>query len=239
MRRAPLGLGLAAALLAAANVRAANPPGALDLPPSNVIPAPVDVAPAAPPRAERPADPSGNPLWGIPLSSLTATRDRPIFVPLRRPPAPAVAGTPVVVAPPPPAPAAEEQPPLTLVGVIAGDGEGFAVFLDQSTNNVVRLKTGQDHQGWVLLSVKGREVTLEKNKRSATLTLPVPTTASLADTASVPAPSPVPPRPGAPSLPRPPGPTGAAPPPPGGQHPTIGAPTKAIPGDPRPLADQL
>ena len=83
-----------------AQARAANPPGALDLPPSNVIPAPVDVTPTAP-RAERPADPSGNPLWAIPLSALTATRERPLFLPSRRAPAPAVAGTPVVVAPPP------------------------------------------------------------------------------------------------------------------------------------------
>ena len=69
-----------------------------------------------------------------------------------------------------------------------GDSEGFAVFLDQATNNVVRLKTGQDHMGWVLRSVKGREATLEKNKRTATLTLPVPTALSLGEPASVPAP---------------------------------------------------
>ena len=246
MKRAAAVLGLIAALLATASVRAANPPGALDLPPSNVIPAPVDVAPTAP-RPERPTDPTGNPLWGIPISSLTATRERPIFLPSRRAPAPAVAGTPVVVAPPPPPPPAEEQPTLTLVGAIAGDGEGFAVFLDQATNNVVRLKTGQDHQGWVLLSVKGREATLEKNKKAATLTLPVPTATSLGDTASLPVPPPpMPPAPGRPSLPRPPGSVGAAPPPPppsgppGAPNPhTMGAPTRAIPGDTRPLADQL
>ncbi len=61
-----------------------------------------------------------------------------------------------------------------LIGAIAGGSEGFAVFLDQSNNNIVRLKTGQDHNGWVLRSVKGREATLEKNKRSATLALPTP-----------------------------------------------------------------
>ena len=83
--------------------RGANPPGALDLPPSNVIPAPVDMSPRRPPRVER-SDPSGNPLWAIPLSALTATRERPLFLPSRRAPAPAVAGTPVVVAPPPPPP---------------------------------------------------------------------------------------------------------------------------------------
>jgi len=225
-------LALTAALLIGVDARGANPPGALDLPPSNVIPAPVDVAPTAFPRAERPADPTGNPLWAIPLSSLTATRERPIFLPSRRAPAPAVAGTPVVVAPPPPPSTEPDQPPLTLVGAIVGDSEGFAVFLDQATNNVVRLKTGQDHMGWVLRSVKGREATLEKNKRTATLTLPVPTALSLGEPASVPAPPPMLPRPPAGTLPRP---GGAAP----VQHPTVGAPTVPIPGDPRPPADQL
>jgi len=241
MKRLVPVLGLAAALLAAVEVRAANPPGALDLPPSTVIPAPVDVAPTAAPRAERPADPTGNPLWAIPLSSLTATRERPIFLPSRRAPAPAVTGTPVVVAPPPPPPAAEpEQPPLILVGAIAGDSEGFAVFLDQATNNVVRLKTGQDHQGWMLRSVKGREATLEKNKRSTTLALPA-LNADIAAAAPPPPPSMLPRPGGGGMIPRMPGPAGPQPPgaAPGGGRPAVGAPKQAIPGDPRPLEDQL
>ena len=173
MKRLAPCLGLAAALLIGIEARGANPPGALDQPPSNVLPAPLDMSPGAAPRAER-SDPSGNPLWAIPLSALTATRERPLFLPSRRAPAPAVAGTPVVAAPPPPPPAEPEQPPLTLVGAIASETEGFAVFLDQATNNVIRLKVGQDHQGWVLRSVKGREATLEKNKLTTTLVLPVP-----------------------------------------------------------------
>ncbi len=255
MKRLVPALGLVAALLAAAEVRGANPPGALDQPPSNVVPAPVDVTPTARPRPERPADPTGNPLWAIPLSSLTATRERPIFLPSRRAPAPVVAGTPVVVAPPPPPPAAEpEQPPLILVGVIAGDSEGFAVFLDQATNNVVRLKTGQDHQGWVLSSAKGREATLEKNKRATTLALPVPTASSFADPVAMPTPTFLLPRPPAGTIPRVPVPVGTPPPagtrapslptgtgapPPATPRSTIGAPTQSIPGDPRPLEDQL
>src|SRR3954466_5211975 len=169
-------LALVAALVLAIEARGANPPGALDLPPSNVMPAPVDMAPTLAPRSERPAEPSGNPLWAIPLSALTATRERPLFLPSRRAPAPAVAGTPVAAAPPPlpPAAAEPEQPPLTLVGAIASETEGFAVFLDQATNNVIRLKTGQDHSGWVLSSVKGREATLTKDRRSETLALPGP-----------------------------------------------------------------
>ena len=169
-----------AALLLSGVAHGANSPDPLDLPPSNVLPAPVEITPSAPagqqPAELPPADPSGNPLWAIPLSSLTATRERPLFLPSRRAPAAAITG-PVAVAPmapPPPPPAEPERPPLTLIGVIAGDNEGFAVFLDQATNNVVRLKTGQDHDGWVLRAVKGREATLHKNGKSEILALPLP-----------------------------------------------------------------
>jgi len=78
--------------------------------------------------------------------------------------------------PPPaaPAPAEPDRPQLVLVGAIASGSEGIAVFLDQATNNVIRLRTGQDHSGWVLRSVKGREATLQKDQQTTTLTLPVP-----------------------------------------------------------------
>jgi general secretion pathway protein N len=177
------GPALAAVLmLGAIDARGANPPVTLDLPPSNVIPAPVEIVPGAPIVApeqqrptQRPNEPAGNPLWAVPLSTLTATRERPLFSPARRAPAPAVAGPVAMVPPPaPPAPAAPERPQLILVGAIASDTEGFAVFLDQATNSVVRLKTGQDHGGWVLRSVKGREATLEKDKQTTTLALPIP-----------------------------------------------------------------
>lgn len=200
MKRLAPCLGLAAALLIGIEARGANPPGGLDQPPSNVLPAPLDMSPGAVPRAER-SDPSGNPLWAIPLSALTATRERPLFLPSRRAPAPAVAGTPVVAAPPPPPPAEPEQPPLTLVGAIASETEGFAVFLDQATNNVIRLKVGQDHQGWVLRSVKGREATLEKNKLTTTLVLPVPGGLSLTPAGiGAPAGAPINPKTGEPEL---------------------------------------
>jgi len=224
MKRLARSLLLTAALLIGIEARGANPPGALDLPPSNVIPAPVDIAPEGPARVAR-SDPSGNPLWAIPLSALTATRERPLFLPSRRAPAPAVAGMPVAApAPPPPAPV-EEQPPLTLVGAIASETEGFAVFLDQGTNNVIRLKVGQDHAGWVLQSVKGREVALQKEGRKATLMLPAPGSLTSAEPGS--------PQPAARTQPAPVAPHPGPPPT------ATGAPRAPIPGDTRPLEDQL
>ena len=121
------------------------------------------------------AAPMGNPLWAIPLNTLTFTRDRPLFTPSRRPPAPAVVTAPRVVAPKvvvrPPAP---QHPNLTLIGTVVGENEGIGVFLDQQTHNFVRLKTGEGHAGWVLRSIKAREATLVKDQQTETLSLPVP-----------------------------------------------------------------
>jgi len=118
--------------------------------------------------------PTGNPLWAVPLKELAVTRERPIFSPSRRPPPPAVVAAPYVPPPPPPASREPERPPLALVGTVAGENEGLGVFLDQTTNKVVRLKLGDGHQGWMLRKVIGREVTLQKDGQSVTLALPAP-----------------------------------------------------------------
>jgi general secretion pathway protein N len=183
---------LAALLLAGSEARGANPPNVTDdVAPTRVIPAPVDMMPAAPRAREpepvetpagrpsqalvKPSEPSANPLWAIPLSRLTATRDRPLFLPSRRAAASGVTAVPAAAPmPSAPAPAEPEHPGLTLVGAIASETEGFAVFLDLATNTVIRLRTGQDHQGWVLRTVKGREATLVKASTSTTLMLPEP-----------------------------------------------------------------
>jgi len=118
--------------------------------------------------------PSGNPLWAIPLSTLTATRERPIFLPTRRPPAPVIANT-RIEAPKPVAASQPEQPPrFTLVGAVSSESESIAVFLDQATNGVIRLRTGQNHDGWILSSVKGREATLQRDQKTLVLKLPAP-----------------------------------------------------------------
>lgn len=133
----------------------------------------------------RSAQPSGNPLWSIPLRTLTATRDRPIFSPSRRPPLP-IPPAPVVVASPapPPASAGPEQIQLTLLGTIVGGENGIAICLNRATNEVVRLKTGESFEGWALLSVHGREATLEKASQRTVLALRAP------DDPHEPAPSP-------------------------------------------------
>jgi general secretion pathway protein N len=134
---------------------------------------PAATAPAAPAGAER--VPSGNPLWAIPLRQLSATRERPLFAPSRRPPPPVVAyQLASVPPPPPPKPAEPEKPRLSLVGTVAGGAEGIGVFIDPATRSVLRLKMGEGHDGWVLRAVRRREATLEKGRQTAVLTLPPP-----------------------------------------------------------------
>jgi hypothetical protein len=131
----------------------------------------VVTAPAAPAPA-RPL--SANPLWAIPLTALSGTRDRPIFSASRRPLPPAVAPAVTTKAAAPPKPREPERPKLSLVGTIASGDEGFGIFLDQSTQAALRLKVGEDYQGWRLRSVQGREATLEKDQQAVTLALPQP-----------------------------------------------------------------
>jgi hypothetical protein len=60
------------------------------------------------------------------------------------------------------------------VGAVVNGDQGIAVFVDPSTQTIVRLKLGEAHSGWVLRRVQGRETTLEKDQRAVTLKLPLP-----------------------------------------------------------------
>jgi general secretion pathway protein N len=120
-----------------------------------------------------PPVPTGNPLWSIALPTLTATREHPIFSPSRRPPAVIVPVTSAAVR----VPTQVREPELlqlALVGTIVGDKEGFGVFVDNTTKNVVRLRAGDGYQGWTLRAVRSREATLEKDDQVKTLSLPRP-----------------------------------------------------------------
>lgn len=128
-------------------------------------------------RSATPAAPRGNPLWGTPVDSLAATRERPLFTPGRRPP---VSGEPTPLVPPAPAAAAPPpRPPLALIGTVVGPGEGFAIFLDQTSNTVMHLRTGDVHRGWTLKQVTARGVLLQMDRRSAELALPPPDKAAM------------------------------------------------------------
>lgn len=112
---------------------------------------------------------SGNPLWSV----LTATQERPIFSASRRRPPRAVVAPPVEqpAVPPPTLASAPEPPPLALIGAVVGDSDAIAVFVDRTTQKMVRLRQGESHAGWVLDTALRREVTLKKDERSETIEL--------------------------------------------------------------------
>ena len=70
---------------------------------------------------------------------------------------------------------------MSLVGTIASDDESYGIFLDQSTKAALRLKVGEEYQGWKLRSIQGREVTIERDQQRVSLTLPEPGEASSGD----------------------------------------------------------
>lgn len=144
--------------------------------PDTTAPAPSPVAPPPPVATTAPAQPpvTGNPLWAKPLNRLTATRERPLFAPTRRPPAVAVAPQPVVAPPPPPKPVEPEKPQLSLLGTVAGSREKIGLFVDSTTKSVVRLKAGEIHKGWTLRDVNPREVELARGLDTAVLSMPSP-----------------------------------------------------------------
>lgn len=130
----------------------------------------------------------GNPLWAISIDSLTATRERPLFSPSRRPPPPVVVAAPAAPPPPPQQAAVPDLPSLTLVGTAVGEGLSIGVFVDQATKDVVRLKTGEGHLGWTLQAIRGREAVFAKEHRQTILALAPPSgTNATAATGSVPA----------------------------------------------------
>jgi general secretion pathway protein N len=134
----------------------------------------VTIPPSTPavPAAERPL--SANPLWAMPVKQFTVTRERPIFLPSRRPPAAAPSAVTVAKVVAPPKPKEPEQPQLSLVGTISGDDAKFGIFVDQATKAVLRLKEGEDFQGWQLRSVQSREASFQKSQQTFVVALPKP-----------------------------------------------------------------
>jgi general secretion pathway protein N len=110
-----------------------------------------------------------NPLWGVPLDSLSAAQDRPVFSASRRPP-PAPAAPPVIMHN-----AGPQGPTLALMGTVAEGSAGIAIFRDEQTKSIIRLQTGQSHLGWTLTAVKPREATMLHAGQHIVLTIPSPT----------------------------------------------------------------
>jgi hypothetical protein len=117
---------------------------------------------------------TGNPLWTVPLTALSATRDRPLFSASRRPPvvaAPVIAPPPKQAASAPPPP---ERPLATLVGTIVSREASFAMLQGSNADAISRLRVGQQNDGWLIRGIGLRSITVEKGAESVELNLPRP-----------------------------------------------------------------
>lgn len=113
----------------------------------------------------------GLPLDDTNLSDLTETRVRPLFAPSRRQPLPPAApvSRPVTVrrADPPDTP---QLPSIHLLGVIAIRGERTALIAAPGVGTV-RLKTGDDYQGWTVMIPDSKTIGFHMGGRSQTFRL--------------------------------------------------------------------
>jgi len=117
-------------------------------------------------------DRSGNPLWAVPIDSLTATRDRPIFSASRRPALPPAVFVTAAASPPPPVVASlPDRPPLVLLGTIIGGALRVGIFHEEATAKTLRLAVGESREGWLLRSVSANDANFEAADRVATLVL--------------------------------------------------------------------
>ncbi len=126
---------------------------------------------AAQPRQE-PAAVAENPQAPISLDRLTATRDRPLFSPSRRPPPtaefrPVAPPTAPPRAPPPPSP----PPSLTLLGTFESNEEVGATVRLGTNERPTILRFGSYIEGWRVTEISRHRLVLSLDDRTAVFTL--------------------------------------------------------------------
>jgi hypothetical protein len=112
---------------------------------------------------------SGNPVAEISLDRLSATRDRPLFSPSRRPPAPAALAVRAEQAP---QPLPSSSPPgVALFGTVVG-AQGARAFIATGTaDRIIGVGPGDDVSGWTVTAITQRNLVLSRAEQSATFTL--------------------------------------------------------------------
>lgn len=123
---------------------------------------------AGAPRASDPA-PSAKPLSKLTLSELHDTVRRPLFEKRRRP-----VEIPVKEAPKPPPPVAPRGPDpnaLTLMGVLAGEQQSFALLKRNRSGQDVRAQEGDVVDGWTIARIEPQRVILQHGSTEIALQL--------------------------------------------------------------------
>jgi general secretion pathway protein N len=157
-------------LLGSVTIRTALPASAVAVAQDAPAPPPAGTERAADGRSHEPPSTVANPLWAIALGTLSQTLARPLFSPSRRPPS--IAPPPALPPLPPPAlPSEPDHPLLTLLGTVIGESGGIAVFLDEKSQDLVRLRPGQMQGGWTLQAIRRNAASFARENQEATLSL--------------------------------------------------------------------
>jgi hypothetical protein len=106
-----------------------------------------------------------NPLATHAIEQLSATRERPLFSPARRPPDPPPAPVVQRIEPTPPPPA----PSVVLVGTVT-EADGARAIVRSGTATI-RLRMGDEIGGWKVTEIETRRLVLSLDDRSAAFTL--------------------------------------------------------------------
>jgi hypothetical protein len=124
-----------------------------------IAPSPVSAA-DDPPLGQ--GEVAASPLAGQKLERLSATRERPLFSPTRRPPP---APPAIVQGPPPPPP---PPPDVALLGVVMDGEQARAVIRTSPADKMTRVTIGDDVGGWKVAQIEGRKLVLSLDGRLAT-----------------------------------------------------------------------
>jgi len=125
---------------------------------------PVLAAEPAPHAKNGAAAAAVSPLAARPLDRFSATRNRPLFSPTRRPPAPPPAAATTAAAPPPPPP----PPNVVLLGVVVDGEDAHAVVRTNTDTKIRRLRVGDEIGGWKVGQIEARKLVLLLKGRTAT-----------------------------------------------------------------------
>ena len=108
-----------------------------------------------------------NPLAAQPLDYLSATRDRPLFLRSRRPPAPPPPVVERVEPPSRPVP----LPSLVLLGVVKDENGALAVVRSRSADEVIRARVGEEIETWKVTEIEPRRLVLSHDDRLVSFAL--------------------------------------------------------------------
>jgi hypothetical protein len=107
---------------------------------------------------------AASPLAGQKLERLSATRERPLFSPTRRPPP----APPTILQGPPPPPPPPPPPDVALLGVVMDGEQARAVIRASPADKMTRVTIGDDVGGWKVAQIEGRKLVLSLDGRLAT-----------------------------------------------------------------------